>query len=172
MPPRSKWALKKFSEPDVAIAAEAEISSASVAAATIWAKRYTLPAPAQSIRPSQARAYGNVVPPPTVPTSKPGSRIDAFSPPSTRFPVVTGRIFLRYRRPVPINNPLSVRAFIEEERGRRVYVRGELWHAEELLAEARLAFVHVPLKHFLETPEGREHAAAWRKRLEAEQPSP
>ena len=38
-PPRSKWALKKFSEPDVAIAAEAEISSASAAAATIWAKR-------------------------------------------------------------------------------------------------------------------------------------
>jgi hypothetical protein len=38
-PPRSKWALKKFSEPDVAIEAEAEISSASVAAATICAKR-------------------------------------------------------------------------------------------------------------------------------------
>ena len=38
-PPRSKWALKKFSEPDVAIAADAEISSASVAAATICAKR-------------------------------------------------------------------------------------------------------------------------------------
>ena len=39
IPPRSKWALKKFSEPDVAMAAEAEISSARVAAATIWAKR-------------------------------------------------------------------------------------------------------------------------------------
>ena len=39
IPPRSKWALKKFSEPDVAIAADAEISSASVAAATICAKR-------------------------------------------------------------------------------------------------------------------------------------
>jgi hypothetical protein len=38
-PPRSKCALKKFSEPEVAIEAEAEISSASVAAATIWAKR-------------------------------------------------------------------------------------------------------------------------------------
>ena len=38
-PPRSKWALKKFSEPEVAIAAEAEISSARVAAATICAKR-------------------------------------------------------------------------------------------------------------------------------------
>ena len=89
-----------------------------------------------------------------------------------RFPTVTGRMFLRYRRPVPINKPLSVRAWVEEERGRRVFVRGELWDAEELLAEARLAFVHVPLEHFLDTPEGREHAAAWRKRLEAEQPSP
>ena len=39
MPPRSKWALKKFSEPEVAIAADAEISSARVAAATIWANR-------------------------------------------------------------------------------------------------------------------------------------
>ena len=35
IPPRSKCALKKFSEPEVAIAAEAEISSARVAAATI-----------------------------------------------------------------------------------------------------------------------------------------
>ena len=82
-----------------------------------------------------------------------------------RFPVVTGRMFLRYRRPVPINTPLSVRAMIEGEKGRRVYVRGELWEAGELLAEARLAFVHVPLEHFLETPEGRAHAEAWRKRL-------
>ena len=39
IPPRSKWALKKFSEPDVAMAAEAEISSAKVAAATICANR-------------------------------------------------------------------------------------------------------------------------------------
>ena len=38
-PPRSKCALKKLPEPAVAIEAEAEISSASVAAATIWAKR-------------------------------------------------------------------------------------------------------------------------------------
>src|SRR5512132_557124 len=38
-PPRSLWALKNSWEPAVAIAAEAEISNASVAAATIWAKR-------------------------------------------------------------------------------------------------------------------------------------
>ena len=79
-----------------------------------------------------------------------------------RFPTVTGRMFLRYRRPVPINTPLSVRAWVEDEKARRVYVRGELWESGELLAEARLAFVHVPLEHFLETPEGRAHAEAWR----------
>src|SRR5206468_402922 len=55
-PPRSLWALKNSCEPAVAIAAEAEISRASVAAATIWAKRYTLPAPAQPISASHERA--------------------------------------------------------------------------------------------------------------------
>jgi acyl-CoA thioesterase FadM len=88
-----------------------------------------------------------------------------------RFPTVTGRMFLRYRRPVPINRPLSVRAWVEEERGRRVFVRGELWESDDLLAEARLAFVHVRLEHFLETPEGRAHAEAWRARLEADPPA-
>jgi hypothetical protein len=38
-PPRSWWALKKFSLPAVAIEAEALISRQSAAAATIWAKR-------------------------------------------------------------------------------------------------------------------------------------
>jgi acyl-CoA thioesterase FadM len=85
-----------------------------------------------------------------------------------RFPVVTGRIFLRYRRPVPINRPLLSRALVEEERGRRVHVRGELWDSDELLAEARIAFVHVPLEHFLATPEGRAAGEVWRQRLGSE----
>jgi acyl-CoA thioesterase FadM len=82
-----------------------------------------------------------------------------------RFPSVTGRIFLRYRRPVPINSELAVRARVTTEKGRRVHVRGELWDAEELLAEALIAFVHVPLEHFLTTPEGRAAGEAWRRRL-------
>jgi acyl-CoA thioesterase FadM len=59
----------------------------------------------------------------------------------------------------------TVTGWVEDEKGRRVFVRGELWDSGELLAEARLAFVHVPVEHFLETPEGRAHAEAWRKRL-------
>jgi acyl-CoA thioesterase FadM len=84
-----------------------------------------------------------------------------------RFPSVTGRMFLHYRSPVPINRALLTRAFVEDEKGRRVHIRGELWDGDDLLAEAKMAFVHVPLEHFLVTPEGRAAGEAWRKRLGA-----
>jgi acyl-coenzyme A thioesterase PaaI-like protein len=83
-----------------------------------------------------------------------------------RFPTVTARIFVRYRKPVEINTELLVRARLESERGRRVRVRGEIVDGEAVLAEARAAFIHVPLSHFLATPEGRAAADAWRERLE------
>jgi acyl-coenzyme A thioesterase PaaI-like protein len=83
-----------------------------------------------------------------------------------RFPTVTARIFVRYRKPVEINTELLIRARLESERGRRVRVRGEIVDGDVVLAEARAAFIHVPLSHFLATPEGRSAAEAWRERLE------
>jgi acyl-coenzyme A thioesterase PaaI-like protein len=83
-----------------------------------------------------------------------------------RFPTVTARIFVRYRKPVEINTELLVRARLESERGRRVRVRGEIVDGDAVLAEARAAFIHVPLSHFLATPEGRAAADSWRERLE------
>ena len=82
-----------------------------------------------------------------------------------RFPTVTARIFVRYRRPVPINTELLLRAELEWARGRRIHVRGYLTDGDENLAEARAAFLHVPLEHFLATPEGQAAAEAWRRRL-------
>jgi acyl-coenzyme A thioesterase PaaI-like protein len=82
-----------------------------------------------------------------------------------RFPTVTARIFVRYRRPVYINTELFVRAVVEDTRGRRIHVRGDLFDGDEPLAEARAAFLHVPLEHFLATPEGRAAGEAWRRRL-------
>jgi acyl-coenzyme A thioesterase PaaI-like protein len=81
-----------------------------------------------------------------------------------RFPTVTARMFVRYRRPVEINTELLVRAQLVSERGRRLHVDGELTDGTNLLAEARAAFLHVPLDHFLGTPEGRAAADAWRAR--------
>ena len=84
-----------------------------------------------------------------------------------RFPTVTARMFVRYRRPVRINTELELRAEVERARGRRIHVRGVLTDGDEPLAEARAAFLHVPLEHFLATPEGRAAGEAWRRRLEA-----
>jgi acyl-coenzyme A thioesterase PaaI-like protein len=82
-----------------------------------------------------------------------------------RFPAVTARMFVRFRRPVPINQPLEVTAQVADSRGRRIHVDGRLRNGNELLAEARAAFLHVPLEHFLGTPEGRAAGEAWRRRL-------
>jgi acyl-coenzyme A thioesterase PaaI-like protein len=82
------------------------------------------------------------------------------------FPTVTARLFVRYRRPVPINTELLARAYVTETRGRRIRIEGRIVDGDEPLAEARAAFLHVPLEHFLSTPEGRAAADAWRARLD------
>jgi acyl-coenzyme A thioesterase PaaI-like protein len=87
-----------------------------------------------------------------------------------RFPCVTARIFVRFRRPVAINRELVARAWVRGSRGRRLHVDGQLRQGTEILAEARGAFLHVPLEHFLQTPEGRAARDAWRARLEQGSP--
>jgi len=78
------------------------------------------------------------------------------------FPAVTARIFVRYRRPVPINTELQIRARLDEERGRRLHVTAAITDGTERLAECKAALLHVPLEHFLQTPEGRAAAERWR----------
>ncbi|HEY0416829.1 MAG TPA: PaaI family thioesterase [Gaiellaceae bacterium] len=78
------------------------------------------------------------------------------------FPTVTARIFVRYRRPVPINTELLLTARLVDARGRRLHVDAQLTDGDETLAECRAALLHVPLEHFLQTPEGRAAAERWR----------
>jgi acyl-CoA thioesterase FadM len=78
---------------------------------------------------------------------------------------VTARIFVRYRRPVLINRTLEIAAWVTESRERRIHIHGQLRREGEVLAEARGAFLHVPLEHFLASPEGRAAGEAWRRRL-------
>ena len=77
------------------------------------------------------------------------------------FPAVTARIFVRYRRPVPINTELLIRAWLYEARGRRLHINASIGDSAETLAECKAALLHVPLEHFLRTPEGRAAAARW-----------
>jgi len=82
-----------------------------------------------------------------------------------RFPAVTARIAIRFRRPVPINRTLRISSRVTGGRGRRIEIAGELRDGDELLAEADGAFLHVPLEHFLATPEGRAAGESWARRL-------
>jgi acyl-CoA thioesterase FadM len=82
-----------------------------------------------------------------------------------RFPAVTARIFIRYRKPVPINRELALASWVTSARGRRIHIDAQLLDEGDVLAEARGAFLHVPLEHFLATPEGRAAGEAWRRRL-------
>jgi acyl-coenzyme A thioesterase PaaI-like protein len=84
-----------------------------------------------------------------------------------RFPTVTARFAIRFRRPAPINRSLRVTARVTGDRGRRIEIAGELRDGDELLAEAEGTFLHVPLEHFLATPEGRAAGEAWRRQLGA-----
>ena len=84
-----------------------------------------------------------------------------------RFPTVTARIAVRFRKPVPINRELRVASRIDAERGRRMEIVAELRDGDTVLAEAEGTFLHVPLEHFLATPEGRAAGEAWRRRLAA-----
>ena len=80
------------------------------------------------------------------------------------FPAVTARIFVRYRRPVAINTELLLRAWLEEARGRRLHVNASITDGDEVLAECKAALLHVPLEHFLATPEGRAAGERWAAR--------
>jgi acyl-coenzyme A thioesterase PaaI-like protein len=82
-----------------------------------------------------------------------------------RFPTVTARIAIRYRKPAPINVALRASARVTAERGRRIEIAGELRDGDEVLAEAEGTFLHVPLEHFLATPEGRAAGEAWAAKL-------
>lgn len=81
-----------------------------------------------------------------------------------RFPAVTARFTIRFRKPVPIKQALEVSARVRKEHGRRLEIAGALRDGDEVLAEAEGTFLHVPLEHFLAKPEGRAAGEAWRQR--------
>jgi acyl-coenzyme A thioesterase PaaI-like protein len=82
-----------------------------------------------------------------------------------RFPSVTARFEIRFLEPVHINRTLTISARLDDDRGRRLEIGGELTDGNDLLATAKGSFVHVSLEHFLQTPEGRAAGEAWRERL-------
>jgi acyl-coenzyme A thioesterase PaaI-like protein len=89
-----------------------------------------------------------------------------------RFPSVTADLTVRFRRPVHINRELRITAELVDDRGRRFHVRAVLRDGDEVLATAEGTWAHVPLEHFLQTPEGRAAGKAWQRRLDETRRAP
>ena len=82
-----------------------------------------------------------------------------------RFPAVTARIFVRYRQPVRDQHGAPrARAARRASAAAGCTSTASSTDGSDVLAEARAAFLHVPLEHFLATPEGRAAADAWSAR--------
>ncbi len=58
-------------------------------------------------------------------------------------PGMTAELTVRYRRPTPLHIPLRLVARLDERRGRRLMLSGELLAGEELLADASGLFIAV-----------------------------
>lgn len=77
-------------------------------------------------------------------------------------PMVTARLEVDFRRPVPLAVEVDAEAEIVSRQGRKVWTRGVLRDAGGVYAEARGLFIRVRPEHFLRASEGaRERIAHW-----------
>ncbi len=62
-------------------------------------------------------------------------------------PVVTGTLTVKYRRPVPVEQPLEIRGWILETGSRRVRARAEIRLRGQVLVSAESLLLKVPVEH-------------------------
>jgi acyl-coenzyme A thioesterase PaaI-like protein len=65
-----------------------------------------------------------------------------------RQPAYTGELTVRYLAPVPIGKDLSVRAWLRERAGRKLWLAAEMHHDGKLLGEAEAVFIAIPPDRF------------------------
>ncbi len=61
------------------------------------------------------------------------------------FPVVTGTLTVKYRKPVPVGEPLEVRGWLVDTDRRRVRARAEIRHRGQVLITAESLLIRVPV---------------------------
>jgi len=53
----------------------------------------------------------------------------------------TARLTINYRAPIPLGEPLQLRAWVHEQEGRKIFVRGEARRGEDLIADCEALFI-------------------------------
>lgn len=55
----------------------------------------------------------------------------------------TARLTVNYRAPIPIGEPLALRAWVHERDGRKIYVRGEARRGVDLIADMEALYIAI-----------------------------
>ena len=69
-------------------------------------------------------------------------------------PGMTGTLTVRYRKPTPLRTDLRLEARCVERDGRKIIVRGAIYHGEVLTAEAEGIFIIVRPAQFMAIADG------------------
>ena len=63
-------------------------------------------------------------------------------------PGFTGRLTVHYLAPVPVERPVTIRTWLGERNGRKLFVHGEAVHAGTVVARADALFILVDAERF------------------------
>ena len=65
-------------------------------------------------------------------------------------PAFTGQLTVNYRKPTPMGQQLTFRAWVTGREGRKLYIGADARSGDELVADATGLFVTIPMEHFYE----------------------
>jgi acyl-coenzyme A thioesterase PaaI-like protein len=63
-------------------------------------------------------------------------------------PAMTGEITVRYIKPTPTKVPLRIEARFDRKEGRKIYISGDLWSGDVLIARSHGLFIAIDFKKF------------------------
>lgn len=55
----------------------------------------------------------------------------------------TARLTIDYRSPIPLGEPMQLRAWVHEHAGRKIYVHGDARRGDDLIAEMQALYVAI-----------------------------
>lgn len=70
-------------------------------------------------------------------------------------PAFTGELTVRYLAPVPVDEPLEIRARLDGREGRKLFISAELHTSDAVVARCRAIYITVDLARFAGAPDPR-----------------
>ena len=102
----------------------------------------------QAFEGAPGRAHGGIV-------AAAFDDVTGFVIGNIREPAFTGELTVRYVAPVPVNEPLEMRARLAGRERRKLFITAECHHGEQLVATCRATYITVDPSRFARAPDPR-----------------